>query len=91
VTADESYIRESILDPGAKIVEGWQNIMPTFRGQTSEEEIFEIIAFIKSLTLHETPRRVDDYPPPLTTPAINAAPLPSDKTQTDEKAKTDKP
>ena len=32
VIADEAYIRESILDPGVKIVAGWENIMPTFRG-----------------------------------------------------------
>ena len=49
VIADEDYIRESILDPGAKIVAGWENIMPTFKGQVSEEEIIELIAFIKSL------------------------------------------
>ncbi len=33
VMADENYIRESILDPGAKIVAGYENIMPTFQGQ----------------------------------------------------------
>ena len=40
VIADDAYIRESILSPGAKIVAGWENIMPTFRGQISEEEIY---------------------------------------------------
>ena len=38
--ADEDYLRESILDPGAKIVAGYENIMPTFKGQVSEEEIY---------------------------------------------------
>ena len=39
VIADDAYIRESILSPGAKIVAGWENIMPTFRGQISEEDL----------------------------------------------------
>jgi len=37
VVADEGYVRESILDPQAKIVAGYQPIMPTFKGQLSEE------------------------------------------------------
>src|SRR4029077_7483406 len=49
VIADEAYIRESILNPGAKIVAGYQNIMPTFKGQVTEEEIIKVIAFIQSL------------------------------------------
>jgi cytochrome c oxidase subunit II len=48
-TADEGYIRESILMPQAKIVAGFQPIMPTFKGQVSEEGILQIIAYIKSL------------------------------------------
>ncbi len=49
VTADEGYLRESILMPQAKIVAGYQPIMPTFKGQVSEEGILQIIAYIKSL------------------------------------------
>jgi cytochrome c oxidase subunit 2 len=71
VVADDGYLRESILDPGAKIVAGWENIMPTFRGQVSEEEIVELIAFIKALRRGQTPPRVEDYPPPARTPPIN--------------------
>ncbi len=71
VVADEAYIRESILNPGAKIVAGWENIMPTFRGQISEEEIYALIAFFGSLEQGRTPKRVEDYPPPTTTPDIN--------------------
>jgi cytochrome c oxidase subunit 2 len=69
--ADEEYIRESILNPAAKIVAGYENIMPTFKGQVSEEEVIELIAFIKSLRRGETPKRVEEYPPPTTTPPIN--------------------
>ncbi len=72
VIADEDYIRESIYDPGAKVVEGWQNIMPTFEGQVSKEEINELIAFIQSLKKGQTPRRVEQFRPPTTTPPINS-------------------
>ena len=49
VEADEDYIRESILNPRAKIVAGWQPIMPTFQGQVSEEQLNELVAYIKDL------------------------------------------
>ncbi len=49
VVADDSYLRESILEPHAKIVAGYGFEMPTFKGQLSEEQIFDLIAFIKSL------------------------------------------
>jgi cytochrome c oxidase subunit 2 len=49
VTADENYIRESILNPGAKIVSGFKPIMPTFQGQVSEESLMALVAYIKSL------------------------------------------
>jgi cytochrome c oxidase subunit 2 len=48
--ADESYIRESILNPQAKVVAGYQSIMPTFRGLVSEEQVLQLIAYIRSLT-----------------------------------------
>lgn len=47
--ADDAYIRESILNPNAKIVAGYAPIMPTFQGQVSEEQILQIIAYIKSI------------------------------------------
>jgi cytochrome c oxidase subunit 2 len=51
VVFDESYIRESILKPNAKIVAGYQNQeMPTFQGQISEDGILQVIAYIKTLT-----------------------------------------
>jgi cytochrome c oxidase subunit II len=49
VIADESYIRESILNPQAKVVAGFQPIMPTFRGLVSEEQVLQLIAHIKAL------------------------------------------
>jgi|GEM_PF-28080 len=50
VVADESYIRESILNPRAKIVAGFQPIMPTFQGLISDEQLLQLIAYIKSLS-----------------------------------------
>jgi cytochrome c oxidase subunit 2 len=68
VTVDESYIRESILRPRAKVVEGWQAIMPTYQGQVSEEEVIQLIAYIKSLRPGTTPIRTEDFPAPVGAP-----------------------
>jgi cytochrome c oxidase subunit 2 len=61
VIADEPYLRESVYYPGAKIVFGYEDIMPNYRGQMSEEEVFQLIAFIKSLGRGQTPSRVERY------------------------------
>lgn len=50
VVADEAYIRESIMNPQAKIVAGFPPIMPTFQGLVSEEQVLQLIAYIKSLS-----------------------------------------
>jgi cytochrome c oxidase subunit 2 len=70
--ADDDYIRESILNPSAKIVAGYENIMPVFKGQVSEEEIVQLIGFIRALGRGQTPRRVEQFEPPKTTPPINS-------------------
>jgi cytochrome c oxidase subunit 2 len=49
VTADSQYLRDSILLPNKQIAAGYEAIMPTFQGQISEEELNEIIAYLKSL------------------------------------------
>ncbi len=49
VTADEGYIRDSILFPGKQIVAGYTNDMPSFSGKVSEEELLDLIAYIKNL------------------------------------------
>lgn len=49
VVADENYLRESIVNPQAKIVLGYQPIMPTFQGTVSEENLMQLIAYIKTL------------------------------------------
>jgi cytochrome c oxidase subunit II len=78
VVADEAYLRESILEPNAKIVQGWQqpSIMPTFKGQladpkeglTQEEALIRLIAFIRSLGPGQTPKRTEDFPAPVGAP-----------------------
>ncbi|MFY9821144.1 MAG: cytochrome c oxidase subunit II [Thermoanaerobaculia bacterium] len=49
VTADDDYIRESILNPTAKVVAGFDPVMPTFQGQVSEEQLSQLIAYVRSL------------------------------------------
>ncbi|HEY4641635.1 MAG TPA: c-type cytochrome, partial [Thermoanaerobaculia bacterium] len=49
VKADENYVRESILNPTAKVVKGFQPIMPTFQGQVSEDDLMKLLAYVKSI------------------------------------------
>jgi cytochrome c oxidase subunit 2 len=56
VLADDVYIRESILNPNAKVVAGYhQDVMPTFQGQITEEQLLQLIVYVKSLALPGTP------------------------------------
>jgi cytochrome c oxidase subunit 2 len=54
MTVDEAYVRESILNPTAKVASGFQPIMPTFQGLVTEEQLLELIEYVKSL--HELPQ-----------------------------------
>ena len=49
VTADEGYIRESIVNPAAKVVAGYQPVMPTYQGLVNEEGLMQLVAYIQSL------------------------------------------
>ena len=49
LVADEGYIRESILEPRAKVVANYDPVMPTYASQLGEEGVVELIAYIKSL------------------------------------------
>jgi len=49
VTADDNYVRESILTPTAKVVAGFDPVMPTFQGQITEEQLTQLIAYVRSL------------------------------------------
>src|SRR5262249_32363917 len=50
VIADDNYIRESILQPNAKIVSGFQAIMPTFQGVITEDQLIQVTEYIKHLS-----------------------------------------
>jgi cytochrome c oxidase subunit II len=56
VIADENYLRESILNPGAKVVQGFQPVMPMFQGLINEDGLAQILAYIKFLS----PRTSED-------------------------------
>ena len=49
VTADEEYLRESILNSQARVVAGYAPVMPLFKGLISEDQLLQLIAYIKSL------------------------------------------
>lgn len=55
VRADDQYIRDSILLPQSQITAGYEPLMPTFQGRITEEELFQLIAYIKSLAHKQPP------------------------------------
>jgi len=57
IDADEAYLRESITNPKAKVVAGYEAIMPTFQGQVSEEQLLQLLAYIRSLASVQGPAR----------------------------------
>jgi cytochrome c oxidase subunit 2 len=59
VLADDAYIRESILNPNAKIVAGYKSdVMPTYVNQINEEHLLQLIVYIKSLAITKAPGAV---------------------------------
>jgi cytochrome c oxidase subunit 2 len=71
LTADEAYIRESIENPAAKVVNSFNPIMPTFQGQVTPEQLIQIISYIKSLQITNSPGTTPAGPkaPPATSSA----------------------
>jgi YHS domain-containing protein/mono/diheme cytochrome c family protein len=53
VWADEAYLHESIVDPSAKIVAGYTKSMPNYRNYLSDQQIMDLVAFIKSLSTNQ--------------------------------------
>jgi cytochrome c oxidase subunit 2 len=68
IVADERYIRDSILMPQAQIAAGYENLMPTFTGRINEEELFQIIEYLRSLSNTVPPL------PPVQQPEAKAQP-----------------
>ncbi len=77
ITADEAYIRESIINPQAKLVQGFGPIMPTFQGQISEDQLVQLLAFIKSLHAPGAQPAVPGASPATTTNAPANTPSPA--------------
>jgi cytochrome c oxidase subunit II len=75
VVADENYVRESILDPTAKIVKGFKPVMPTFQGIISDDQLNALVAYVKSLAQPQTATGTAALQP-------TASPEPAQKTQT---------
>ncbi len=73
VRADEAYIRESIINPQAKLVAGFGPIMPTFQGQVSEDQLVQLLAFIKSLQIVSPQPATPGQSPATTTTAPTRA------------------
>jgi len=78
VIADDAYIRESIVSPNAKIVWGFQNVMPSFQGQIDEEGILELLNYIKSMQSQQPGGPVKTSP---NSPAVPGATPPGYRVQ----------
>jgi cytochrome c oxidase subunit II len=76
VVVDEGYVRESILQPAAKVAAGYQPIMPTFQGLVSEEQLLQLVEYVKSLKVQT------EIPTARPTPA---GPAPGENTPTSKK------
>jgi cytochrome c oxidase subunit 2 len=77
---DDAYLRESILQSQAKIVKGYQPLMPTFQGLISEENLLALIEHVKSMSPQASTAAGE---PTGTTPSPNAQkpPAPGEKKQ----------
>jgi cytochrome c oxidase subunit 2 len=73
IIADEAYLRESIVNPQARLVAGYPPIMPTFQGLISEEGLLQLIAYIKSLSPPAPTAGAAASPAPPPTPERKAA------------------
>jgi cytochrome c oxidase subunit 2 len=55
VLGDETYVRESILTPQMKIVQGYQPLMPTFQGLINEDGVMSLVEYVKKLSGDQVP------------------------------------
>jgi cytochrome c oxidase subunit II len=62
VVADDNYLRESVLNPGAKVVAGFRPIMPSFNGILNEEQLLSVVSYIKSISQPEQREPVSNRP-----------------------------
>jgi cytochrome c oxidase subunit II len=69
VMRDEAYLRKSIVEPATQVVEGYQPIMPPYQGQLTEDQVLQLITYIKNLRRRTRgcPMSVTTVPPRGTT------------------------
>ena len=72
VTADDAYIRESIVNPTAKVVDGYEPLMPVYLSQLSEEQINALMTYVRE-TLGKAERPKDATPAPAAATAAEPA------------------
>ena len=77
VVADDAYIRESIVNPTAKIVNGYEPLMPVYLGQLSEEQVNALLTYVRD-TLGKAERPKDAPPLPGASPAAGSSPKASE-------------
>src|SRR6185503_12202283 len=78
IVVDETYVRESILNPAGRLVAGYQPIMPTYQGLVSEESLMHRVAYSQSLGAVAPAAGPDGASTSGTTPAATpAAPRPA--------------
>ena len=58
IAVDEAYIRESIVSPNEKLTAGFQPIMPAYQGQVNEEQLLELIEYVRALGTGSAPPSV---------------------------------
>jgi cytochrome c oxidase subunit II len=64
-SVDDQYIHDHIFFPTREVPAGYQAVMPSFQGRVSEAQVFELVAYIKSLANQQPPQnRAGDEPPP---------------------------
>ncbi len=74
VMVDDNYLRNSILNPGSQLVENFPAIMPTFQGQVTEDQLLQLVAYVKSLS---GPATGSSATPAKTMAAPAATPVPN--------------
>lgn len=53
ITADENYIRESILEPQERVLPGYPPVMPSYAGELDEEQLIQLVAYLKALSVED--------------------------------------
>lgn len=70
--ADAEYIKQSILKPRAKVVQGWEPIMPSYEGQVTEKDLDALVAYIRSLQRGQTPNLTERMEKPVGAPTVRS-------------------